>query len=59
MVTLLVLDVTEDATDRILLTFDAVSAMALADKAQMERLLATVGTENKIDEHAVARFTVG
>lgn len=47
MVPVLVLDVTEEEADKILLTFDPVSAMALADKAQMEALLATVRTEDK------------
>src|SRR5580704_7471184 len=36
IVPVLVLDVTEEEADKILLTFDPVSAMALADKAQME-----------------------
>ena len=43
----LVLDVTEAEADKILLTFDPISAMAQADKAQMEALLATVRTEDK------------
>src|ERR1019366_8114597 len=46
-VPVLVLDVTEDEADKILLTFDPVSAMALAEKAPMEALLATVRTEDK------------
>jgi DNA modification methylase len=47
MVPVLVLDVTEEEAEKILLTFDPVSTMALADKAQMEALLATVRTEDK------------
>ena len=46
-VPVLVLDVTEAEADKILLTFDPISAMAQADKAQMEALLATVRTEDK------------
>jgi DNA modification methylase len=46
-VPVLVLDVTEDEADKILLTFDPISAMAQADKTQMEALLATVRTEDK------------
>ena len=46
-VPVLVLDVTEAEADKILLTFDPISAMAEADKAQMEALLATVRTEDK------------
>jgi hypothetical protein len=45
-VPVLVLDVTEAEADKILLTFDPISALAQADKAQMEALLATVRTEN-------------
>lgn len=47
MVPVLVLDVTEEEADKILLTFDPVSAMALAEKAQLEVLLASVRTEDK------------
>ena len=47
IVPVLVLDVTEAEADKILLTFDAVSAMAETDKAQIEALLATVRTEDK------------
>jgi len=46
-VPVLVLDVTEEEGDAILLTFDPVSAMAQADKTQLEALLATVRTEDK------------
>jgi DNA modification methylase len=46
-VPVLVLDVTEAEADKILLTFDPISAMAQADQAQMEALLATVRTEDK------------
>jgi len=46
-VPVLVLDVTEAEADKILLTFDPISAMAQADQAQMEVLLATVRTEDK------------
>jgi len=46
-VPVLVLDVTEAEADKILLTFDPISAMAQADKAQLEALLATVRTEDK------------
>ena len=45
-VPVLVLDVTEAEADKILLTFDPISALAQADQAQMEALLATVRTEN-------------
>jgi len=44
-VPVLVLDVTEAEADKILLTFDPISAMAQADKAQLEALLATVRFE--------------
>jgi hypothetical protein len=47
MIPVLMLDVTEDEADKILLTYDPVSAMAQADKAAMEMLLATVKTESK------------
>ena len=47
IVPVLVLDVTEAEADKILLTFDPISAMAQADKAQLEALLATVRTEDK------------
>jgi DNA modification methylase len=46
IVPVLVLDVTEDEADKILLTFDPISALAETDKAQMEALLATVRTED-------------
>ena len=45
-VPVLVLDVTEAEADKILLTFDPISALAQADQWQMEALLATVRTEN-------------
>jgi DNA modification methylase len=47
IVPVLVLDVTEEEADKILLTFDPVSAMALADKAPMEALLASARFEDK------------
>jgi DNA modification methylase len=47
IVPVLVLDVTELEADKILLTFDPISALAQADKAQMEALLATVRTEDR------------
>jgi DNA modification methylase len=47
IVPVLVLDVTEAEADKILLTFDPISALAQADKAQLEALLATVRTEDK------------
>jgi len=46
-VPVLVLDVTEDEADKILLTFDPISAMAQADKAQLEALLASSRFEDK------------
>jgi hypothetical protein len=46
-VPVLVLDVTEAEADKILLTFDPISAMAQADKAQLEVLLSSVRTEDK------------
>ena len=46
-VPVLVLDVTEAEADKILLTFDPISAMAEADKAQLEVLLSSVRTEDK------------
>src|SRR5271163_4520279 len=45
-VPVLVLDVTEAEADKILLTFDPISALAQGDKAQMEALMATVRTES-------------
>jgi hypothetical protein len=47
MVPVLVLDVTEAEADKILLTFDPISALAQADRAQLEVLLSTVRTEDK------------
>ena len=46
-VPVLVLDITEAEADKILLTFDPISAMAQADKAQLEVLLSSVRTEDK------------
>ena len=46
-VPVLVLDVTEAEADKILLTFDPISAMAQADRVQLEALLSTVRTEDK------------
>ena len=46
-VPVLVLDITEAEADKILLTFDPISAMAQADEAQLEVLLSTVRTEDK------------
>lgn len=47
MVPVLVVDLTEEEGDKLLLTYDPVSAMAQADKAAMEMLLSTVRTESK------------
>ena len=47
VVPVLVLDVTEAEADKILLTFDPISAMAQADKDQLEGLLASARFESK------------
>jgi DNA modification methylase len=47
IVPVLVLDVTEAEADKILLTFDPISAMAQADKTIIDELLKTVRTESE------------
>ena len=46
-VPVLVLDVTEDEADKLLLTLDPLAAMALADQERMLALLETVRTDNQ------------
>src|ERR1700732_3402228 len=46
MVPVLVLDVTEEEADKILLTLDPLAAMAEADADRVKALLATVHSEN-------------
>lgn len=46
-VPVLVLDVTEEEADKLLLTFDPLAAMASADSSKLETLLAGVETENQ------------
>ena len=47
MVPVLVLDVTEEEADKILLTFDPLAAMATADSDAVKRLLETVRTDSR------------
>jgi len=47
MVPVLVLDVTEAEADKILLTFDPLAAMAMADSDAVKRLLETVRTDSR------------
>src|ERR1700722_14289279 len=47
IVPVLVLDVTEAEADKVLLTFDPLSAMAQADKTIIDELLKTVTTESE------------
>jgi hypothetical protein len=54
-VPVLILDLDEAEADKLLLTFDPLGAMALADQAQMEALLATVRTEDGGRRDARAR----
>lgn len=57
-VPVLVLDVTEEEADTLLLTIDPLAAMAESDSRQIQRLLETVRTDNEAVEH-LFRLTAG
>ena len=52
MVPVLVLDVTEEEADKLLLTLDPSAAMAEADADRISELLKTVRTENQADRRS-------
>src|ERR1700726_2224029 len=52
MVPVLVLDVTEDEADKILLTLDPLAAMAEADADRVKALLGSVQPDNDVDKAA-------
>jgi DNA modification methylase len=54
-VPVLVLDVTEEEADKILLTLDPLAAMAESDSSQIQRLLETVRTDNEAVEDLLRR----
>ena len=54
----LVLDVTEEESDKLLATLDPIGAMAGIDANQLEKLLAEVNTENKGIEKMLASLAV-
>ena len=57
-VPVLVLDVTEEEADKLLLTLDPLAAMAESDSARIQTLLETVRTDNEAVEHLI-RLTAG
>jgi DNA modification methylase len=57
-VPVLILDVTEDEANKILLTLDPLAAMAESDSARIQTLLETVRTDNEAVEHLI-RLTAG
>src|ERR1700693_2334689 len=52
-VPVLILDVTEDEANKILLTLDPLAAMAESDSRQIQALLETVRTDNEAVEHLI------
>src|SRR5271169_932462 len=55
-VPVLVLDVSEEEADKILLTLDPLAAMAEADAERIKALLQTVGTESQAVEELLRRI---
>ena len=55
LVPVLVLDVTEEEADKILLTLDPLAAMAESDAERIKALLQTVGTESPAVEELLRR----
>src|SRR2546427_12665185 len=55
-VPVLVLDVTEEEADKLLLTLDPLAAMAESDSLQIQRLLGTVRSDNEAVEHLLRRM---
>jgi hypothetical protein len=57
-VPVLILDVTEDEANKILLTLDPLAAMAESDSRQIQALLETMRTDNEAVQHLI-RLTAG